>query len=468
MSETKISSALNFHKENASFPYYHYRKLYPANGQATTIYLQDNGTTQNVLWNIPTEVINMGETYLEYYLDIVDQGANNYACIFKDTYGEYDSVLYRDTGNQYIVEDRFTNIVNHIENRLYTSDDELRFNDDLHGLVRTNALLSDVKSKRSDNSINSLAMIEPQHIQFSPIGTNAAAVSLTIPRKIYLKDLVKESFFDMAKNFILPVESYLDINFVGNRIGHLCTSAVDSTQGNAVLANQTIAGNTYAVAIRGLVLNLALEQNQDLVVEMKKQVKSGLSVPIPWKKAHSVASSQAAPFTFNQTLDSKQHGRKIKDIVYAPMAYNPAAGSKYLTYNHVNNASANDAAHVKLSTYQTSLDSAKLQRDIIQCPTAANLNLHDDWMLHKRLLKDSCYFNQPMYNYNWIHVDKFDFEQLNHSKDGSIMVDGYDLVKPTTYTVDVLTGCTSQVQNFLIVHGQKLLTITESSFVVTA
>jgi hypothetical protein len=476
VSDTKISSSLNFRQMDSSAPSYQYRNIYPANGGSRNILLTSAGEVQNTIFNLPVEVCNLGESYLEYTLNIVDQV--NYAWIFKDTYGEFSDVLLRDTGSMNIVELRNANLYSHLMSRLNHSPRDLEFSDDMNGLVPSNAPLTDVKCRRFDDSTHSLAFKEPQDMQVGPIGTaSTTAYNLSIPRKISLKDLCKDSFFGLAKNSLFPVETYLDINWIGNRLGFLGTSAVDPTVGNAVLASVTMAANavvgTYAICLSNLVLKLAFETNQELVRAMKMEVAKGLTIPIPWVKMHTLVASSAAPYVYNLPLDNKQHGRKIKQIVYAPFATAPAAGSEYRLYDHCNNATVGGGAgtqsvarNTKVSTYQTSLDNQYLQRDIVQCPVSSTSQLHDDYAIHKKLLRNTCYFNQPIYNSKWIHVDKFAYNESNDNQEGSLYVDGYDLVKPVNYVMDVKTGTATAINNVCVVIGQKLLSITPSSYAV--
>jgi hypothetical protein len=457
---TKINPSLNYKQIDSSRPSYNYRKVFPANGGNTSFNLTSAGATQNTIFNIPPEVCNLGESYLEYLITVDAQGAGNYFWQFKDTYGEFDYVLYRDTGSQNIVENRFTNLYTHIMNRLNISDADLNYHDDMQGMVRTNALNSDVKSVRFDATNTSLAFKEPQHMAVSANNT-----AFLIPRRVYLKDLIKDSFFGMAKNNVMPVETYLEFNWIGNRFGLLGTSATDPTVGCAV-----VAGN---IAISGLVFRLAYETNQSLIGEMKSAIAGGLTIPIPWARVYTLVASSAAPWVYNLPLDNKQNGRKIKKIVYAPFATAPAAGSEYRLYDHCNSATVGGGAgtqtvarNTKVSTYHTELDNMKLQRDIIQCPVSSTSTLHDDYMIHKDLLRNTTYYNQLMYNFNFVHVDKFDYSASNENPEGNVFVDGFDLVKPVNYSVVVDTGTATAINNVCVVVGQKLLSINASSFAV--
>jgi hypothetical protein len=482
VSDTKVNPALNFRQMESSAPSYQYRNIYPANGGSRNILLTSAGELQNTIFNLPVEVDNLGESYLEYTLNIVDQGLvagnqNIYPWLFKDTYGEFNDILLRDTGSMNIVELRNANLYSNLMNRINTSKKELEYNDDMNGLVVSNAPLTDAKNKRFDNNTASLAFKEPQALQVGTLSTNSTTVySLSVPRKVYLKDICPDSFFGMAKNSLFPVETYLDINWIGNRLGYGGTSQVDPTAGNQALISQVFTGTilgTYAVCLSGLVLKLAVETNQELIRAMKMEVAKGLTIPIPWVKVHTLQAASAAPYVYNLPLDNKQHGRKIKEIVYAPYAAAPAVGSSYRLYDHCNNAILGTGATVqsvamntKVSTYQTSLDNQYLQRDIVQCPISATSQLHDDYAIHKKILKNTCYFNQPIYNNYWFDMDKFAYIDSNDNEEGSVYVDGFDLVKPVNYVVDVKSGTTTAINNVCVVVGQKLLSITSSSYAV--
>ncbi len=87
-------------------------------------------------------------------------------------------------------------------------------------------------------------------------------------------------------------------------------------------------------------------------------------------------------------------------------------------------------------------------------------------MIHKELLKNTCYYNQPSFNQNWVHIDQFSYGASNDNPEGNVYVDGYDLVKPVNYCVDVRTGSAVAVNSICIVLGQKLLSINSNSFAV--
>ena len=453
---TKVSNELNYHERESSYPVYHYRNVYPANGGSRTVILTSAGATQNTISNIPAEQDNVGLSYLEYTLTIDAQGAGNYAWVFNDVYGEFDSILYRDTGNQYLQEIRHLNLYNQVMNRLDVSNEDLIYNDSLNGLEVSNAPLSDVKSVRFNGQSNSLGYKEVRGMRRSALNS-----ALAIRRKVYLKDLSgKHSFCGMAKDSLLPQETYLDIQWIGNRVGFLGTSAVDPTVGNAVLANN--------ITISNLVLKLAVQQNPDLIAEMKQRVASGLTIPIPWVRVHTLTdSSNGASAVYNLTLDAKQHGQKVKRLIYVPFVNN-ASGCHL--YNHSNDTVYNDALYnggnvqtaPRISNYQTELDNRKLQRDSLRVSSTDN----DDYMIHKRLLKNTTYYNQDVFNTYWVHIDAFDYPNSNDNEDGSIYVDGYELDKPTIWSVNNLTKTTAQFLNMAIVQGMKLLTISPTSFIV--
>ena len=437
---TKLSNELNFRTLQSTRSSPQYRKVFPANGGSQTLVLKPSGTLVSNTFNIPAECVNLGESYLEYSYTIA-ANAGHYTWIYKDVHGEFDSLTYRDSGSMYVVDVKNLHLYNQITNRFNFSEKDLKYHDDINGLVPTNALLSDVKSVRFDNSTCSLAFIEPQ--QMACI-SGAAAISSVQYKKIYLKELLKDSYFGLAKNQILPVETYLDINFSsGNKVGFSSLSAV--------LPNSTPIVFTADLTISNIVLNLAVEQNQELVKMMKSEVEKGISLPIPWIKVHQSTMTAATSFVYNLPLDNKQHGQKLKRLIFAPLL--PTLANQ--TYDHTN------VDGTRVSIYQTELDNMKLQRDLINVSTTKS----DDYSYHKKVLKNTLFFNKQIYNQNWFHIDSFDSMESN-ADHGQIMVDGLLLNKPMTWTVNVSTCSNSAFQNTAIVIGQKLLQISSTSFLV--
>jgi hypothetical protein len=222
------------------------------------------------------------------------------------------------------------------------------------------------------------------------------------------------------------------------------------------------------------VLRLAVEQNQDIVRGLKSKIASGLALPIDWPKVYQLQGLQPAPYTYNLPLDARQVGKKVKRIIYAPFTSGITPATTHQMYDHANNL-VNDN-NSKVTSYYTELDNQKMQRDNVQM-TLLSQNLAgqpvqyaDDYMLHKKLLKDTCYYNLEDYRFNWVHIDAFDSRESNQNTDGSIMVDGYDLVKPVNWTFNAIqaspTGIATVPLNTAIVLGQKLLKVSSSSYVV--
>jgi hypothetical protein len=452
---TKLDPSLNFRTLQSTRSFPQYRKVYVANGGTRTLYLTANGASQNVIFNIPAECINLGESYLEYVIRSPRQGGGYYAWMYKDVHGEFDSIMYRDTGSMALVDIKNLHLYNQITNRLNFSDEDLEYNDNLCGLVPTNAPLTDIKCIRFDGTSCSLAYKEPQQMALI---SGADAQSDALPKKVYLKDLVRDSWFGLAKNQIMPIETYLEINFSNNRgrIGFRSTSAVNPSTGAAELVDFAGGANDKEkyLYIDELCLNLCVEQNQALVSMLKAEVAKGFNVPIPWVRVHQLASTAGENFVYNLPLDNKQHGQRIKRIIYAPLSSSNTAN---LLYDHRNTNGS------KIEQYQTELDNQKQQRDVVYVSGTRN----DDYMYHKRLLKNTLYYNQPIYNQNWIHCDSFDYGEI-HDKSGGghIMVDGLLLDKPMTWTFNSIKNTNASYLNTAIVVGMKSLQVNASSFVV--
>lgn len=454
VNSTKLDPALNFRQLDSSKSSPMYRKVYPANGGVRNFILPYSGAIQPAVFNIPVEVVNMGESYLEYDYKIPAQGGATYIWMYRDVHGEFDSVLYRDTASQNIVDCKNCHIYQQITNRLNVSDQKLKHNDVLHGLYPTNALLSDVKSVRADGTACSLAFVEPVTIENITSGAAGVSDSNLIRKRIYLKDLIPDSYFGLAKNQLLPVETYLEINFSNaqGRIGFTSLSAVNPSSTPAAFTVEQTAGTN---GITGLCLNLCVEQNQDLVKAMKMEVAKGMVLPLPVIKLHSLSvGATTGSYTYNLPIDNKQHGRKIKRIIYAPLYSAPAVNQNY---NHSNIGGS------KIVSYQTELDNAKLQRDTLEVKN------YQDYMNNRPLLKGSCIYNQAIYNQNWVHVDSWSYDD-KHSEQvggGAIMTDGLVLNKPMTYTFNAIESNNGSIwSNTAIVCGLKDLVISATSFLV--
>ena len=453
---TKVSNELNFGERESSYPVYQYRNLYPANGARRFVELTSAGETQATIFNIPAEQVNMGESYLEYDIEVQGQGALTYAWLHRDVFGEFDSVIYRDTGSQFLTEVRNLNLYHSVISRLDTSLEDLLYNDEVNGLSISRATANAAENKRFDNTNMNIPLHEPMTFAVSAVGANAgtftdpAVGTISLKRKIYLKDLTgKHSFLGMAKDNLLPQETYLEIGWIGNRIGFQGTSNTDPNAGVDVLEG--------TITINNITLKLAVQTNQDIVKEMKQRIANGLSITIPWVRVHALTGNVGAQATYNLTLDNKQHGQKIQRLIYVPFASaNPANNARHTAYDHRNIP----LTAPKLLTYNTELDNRKLQRDIL------NIANNDDYMIHKKVLKNTTYLNKNIYGHYWVHIDTFDYPETNKNDDGSIYTDGYTLDKPTIWSVNKYSGSNAAIYNFAIVQGLKQLAINSTSFVV--
>ena len=476
---TKISPELFYDQYDVSFPSYNFRNVYPANGGARTVTVTSVGELQKTVFNIPAEDVNLGYSYLEYDLNIPDQGApaggrEMYACTFKDVYGEYDSVIYNDTGSQNIVEMRNLNLYNSVMNRIDTTPKDLEYAEGMNGLERSDDIVAagtlvnyDVagaKSRRFDNTNNALPYKDVRSLQYGPPGDGAGAGSFTIKRRITLAELCGEhSFFGYQKDWIFPQETYLTINWSGNRIGFKFDAATRAGGPPAVTVidhtvnNAALVGN---ITITNLVLKLAVQTNQELIAALKQRVAAGMTLPIPYTKVHLITGSGGSQATCNLTLDAGQHGKKIKRLIYVPFRHAVPAGSSYLMYDHRNNQN-----RLVLSNYYTELDNAKLQRDIIVTSGDGVANV-DDYMLHRKLLQNTTYFTRNSYNFYWFHMEAFDDIVTNEDHQGAINTKGWNLIKPTIWSLNKTNGTNEIIQNMVIVQGFKLLTVNSASFIV--
>lgn len=453
VNNTKYAPELNYSTRESSYPVYFYRILSPERGSDRNITLTSNGEKKWISWEIPTEQFNPGLCYLEYDLQIPAQGDGMYSWIFSDVYGEIDTFEYRDTGTNYLVNLRHLNMYNYVMNKLETSYEDLLDHDKMLGLHLPSMGANENDFVKFDNT-RITHWFEP--IQFIRSAANAA---ITIRRKIFLKEICgKHSFVGLSKDVLFPVNTYIRIEFIGNRIGFRKNSNADPT--NAEPLNGEIQ-------ITNITLKLAYQQNQDAINEMKQELAKpeGKSIPIPWTSIHSYWSpAGSSSMQYQLPLDRATHGQILQRIIYVPFRYvAPPANQVNLAYDHrIYNTynAATDTYTYRITSYHTDLNNSQLQRDHVM------ITNDDDYMLHKRVLQNTLYFNRSSYKFWWVHIDTFDYPESNRDKDGAIYTDGELLDKPKVWTFNKHDGDTDGVFNFMIVQGQKLLRINNSSFVV--
>ncbi len=112
----------------------------------------------------------------------------------------------------------------------------------------------------------------------------------------------------------------------------------------------------------------------------------------------------------------------------------------------------------KISSYRTTLDSARIQSDDLKCGDTDV----SDYMYHRRLLRGSAIQGRGVYRYNWFHCD--DWSELNVMSEKKLgvpaenTVSGLDTGSGRTWTFEG-TSAIGNLQHYTWIIGYKRLII---------
>src|SRR5690606_36390951 len=98
------------------------------------------------------------------------QGANTYAWLHRDVCGEFDSIIYRDTGSQFLTEVRNLNLYHSVISRLDTSLEDLLYTDEVNGLSISRATAGAAENVRFSNTAMNIPLHEPMTFAVSAVG----------------------------------------------------------------------------------------------------------------------------------------------------------------------------------------------------------------------------------------------------------------------------------------------------------
>jgi len=220
---------------------------------------------------------------------------------------------------------------------------------------------------------------EPQHLEVGADTTATPVVQVQIPLSF-----VRNSILAMNKDFYFPEILVFRVLW-----GPATMAAFNATNNNNPV---TGAAASAAIALTGINLMLAVEQNPEVAASLVAKVNSGsFSCLVP-----TVFSSKNFLSGTSQSVSSRYnngHGRSLVKVYHA--AFNATES--------LNLAMDNDNTSGRIITsYYSALDNTRLQDFNIDPVT-----LKTDWMIHKDALKGSVILNSAMYQTNWFHCENF-------------------------------------------------------------
>jgi len=302
MSESTISaSQIDYKQALYSHPEYRMTPQFPNNyGQPLPLLAASQSV---VTINIPPEVFNMGESFLQYVLKIAAPAAG-FTWTHEQALSAISHIQWFSGNGQYICDlDNVQNYLDIVIKKEESQNNFLTF-DKTNGVYPNNCKVEEVPASRNSNyssfNVNngpqfpsSLAYREPAYI------THGAATSAVTKQIQFPLSLLKNTAFAIGKDIYCGTTTYLKL-FVGplSKVGYASTTGDFPSNG-------TKSPIVAAAEISDLQLILAIESNEELRAKAINKVMTGggLSYMIPYIQSYKNTVTAAERQTVTIPLD---------------------------------------------------------------------------------------------------------------------------------------------------------------------
>ncbi len=437
---------ITYEQKMFSHPSYKFEPQFPNTfGQAITL-----GSSQiPVTINIPPEVLNLAQSYLQYTV-YLPQGsvANSYVWYALQALREISHIQYYSGSGMWIAD--IDNLQNYLDIVLKKEleQDEFLSNDPMTGVSQNNSVINVIPALRNANyngnntltasfpaNSSSVNYTEPAYFNVGAISAAGVAGAVTYNVQFPLR-LIKNSAFSMDKNMYFGQTTYMKVYFGPmSKIAYLSTSNANPSAGaktSYTPLTTATAGFTLPM-ITGFQLMLAVECNQDQRTQLINKVQTvGQSLHIPYVQAFKNSNSGTSQ---NISIQLDQgNGRSLMKVYHAP--YN-AQEDLDTMYDHSNNDTVSGvtsiAVNQKIQQYYTQLNGKRNQDITIDCTSAGPFL---DYMSHRRQLRGSILCNLNVYQYNWFHCDDWsDFGPRYDQDNNGELISGIPMsVAPLTWS----------------------------------
>ena len=476
-----VSPSLDYTPKQLSHGQLTMTKILPlANTSAVT--LQATSTTES-LFEIPTQVINLAESRLQFDLDLAAAGANTANFIHALGHAAIDRISLYTRSNVYLCDVNNYNVYSRMAlPRAIPFDDYLERDTGIAGpvlfgtgatsvtemasglqkcnsaaanrLQYTNASDVDVANAIVSNgnyrpavetTYGTIANVEPRYL----INNKAAApsnVASCVRFDIKLGDMVG-TIFSLPQNLVFPEVLIMRIQWAGlNTIAF--ANATATHPANAPVAATAAAGG----AIKNLNLILACETSQHLIQQLTQQMRTGgihLTTPFVFNTRTTVQNMSTA--SIMQRLN-RGHGKTLLRALYGAFT---SGGTLNTAFDNYNLTSQTSSIASKVKEFYTLLDQQRLQQYNMSVAGG------DDWTIQKSLLKGGVIQSGDVYRANWAFADSWTGKPLAEDKEYDFVDNGVDLSTERLYNV-MITSMNNAVtlDHYMAFVVQRDLSIT--------
>lgn len=421
MESSRVVSNQIYYKQSEEFaPRYKYVKINMSNIMGNTVTL--NTTSINVQFKLPyNTVYNLSKSKLATLVPIGAQ-ANTYCSYMNsDAWPFGNQTVSLETGNGLQLlnlpeSSRYTKVLTKINTPF--KDFMTTDNADMPR-PNTNTPLENNPTGLGTPGTN---LYEPKYFNTSVVSDGAGAGINNIPIYYELGNFV-HSILSLDKDLYAGQNDL----YIKYSVGGIDSFAFRSTSlSNPATNVATLSANTLP-ALQNVYLYLAVEQQPQIIENIVQAYQStGLRIlidyPIVTKFQTAINQSNQAiviPFVPAQ-------GRYLKRVYHSVFSTADTLNTALDCENSTAVRSGQAGTTSKLLSYNTYIDSLKLQDDIVYCGTAGalaagvnNVNVsasqiyEDDWRVNQQFCKDSAILNYSVYQKNWFHCDSFEPPRSN-------------------------------------------------------
>ena len=390
-----ISNQFFYKEVEEVAPRYKYVKINMSNILGNSVAITATGSTQ-IQFKLPyNTVCNLAKSKLSCLFPVPGQGADTYSQLVSDCFPFGNGLVTFETGNG-------LQMLNLPESAKYTKI-QSKLNtkmSDFLGIDVTNnphpcngnANLTGLGTAASNT------IYEPQYYNTSGdsagVGTGNAQNNVPI---YYELGMFSNTILGLDKDLYFGQNDvYLKVTIQGTNLYAYKTTALSPATG--VVATLTAPMTT----LQNVYLWLAVEVNPVCIDQIHRAYDSGalkvlIDYPIVTKTTTPASTNQAIVIPFLPAM-----GHTLKKVIHT-------------VWNSTENLATaldceNSAAQPKVTTYNTYLDSTKLQDDQINCATANTAtNIYaDDWRINQVHCRDSVLSSYSIYQKQWFHMDSFE------------------------------------------------------------
>lgn len=392
MESSRVVSNQIYYKQSEEFaPRYKYVKINMSNIMSNVVPVTADGTTQ-VQFKLPyNTVYNLSKSKIATLIPVPAQGGTVVSNTVADAWPFGNQTVSFETGNGLQLlnlpeSSKYTKILTKINtpfNQYMTSDLT-----DIPHVVPSS--LTDAQNPTGLGTAGS-SFFESQYYRQSAAGVaNAIPVFYELSNFVHtILSLDKDLYFSQN-------DMYLKYTIGG-------TKAYSFQSATGTITNTPATLSSPIVELQNVYLYLAVEQQPQIIESIVQAYQtSGLRIlfdyPIVTKYQSAASSNQAVVIPFVPA-----QGKYLKRIYH----------TLWNTGEYTNTAldCENNVANPKVLSYNTYLDSMKLQDDQITAAKAPDTTLKlmyaDDWRLNQPFCSDSVLSNYAIYQKNWFHCDDF-------------------------------------------------------------